>query len=118
MRIVIVIEAEGVTPSVLMELKRLTGRALGELREALTTGRPVFERDVLDNRLEEHVALIEGLLTLVEEQELGHDLYELREGTPFETRAAHGQDHVSLELLRNLLEQLREDHPCCGDERE
>lgn len=103
--VVIYVDDTGVLPTGLIELQKATGRSLSDIRSSLTSGNPIFEHELFDSRYDDHAALIRNVLYVIETNNMKHRIYELPEGETMDSCAFVDRCLVSIEVMRNILNQ-------------
>lgn len=102
-KVLIFIDDENVAAANLVQLQNATRLGLGEIRSAISSGKPIVEREIFDSNYDEHAALIRNVLAAVEDGEIKHRIYELPESETMETYDLADRCLVSIEVMRNIL---------------
>ena len=103
--IVIFVADPAMSATAIMRLQRITGRGIAEIRNAITQGEPIFEREIFDSDYEEHAAMIRGIVRHLQEASLPSKIYEIPEGETMESCSFVDECQISIEVLNNILDQ-------------
>ena len=101
--IVIVLKQETVEASVLMDLHKLLGRSLSEIKNDIANGMPIFEREIFDHQQFETAELLGRLIDLIRRRELDVRVFELVYGEVYATSDYLPQSLITLDILENIL---------------
>ena len=101
--IAILIDDHTVNASLLVRLQRISKRGIGDIRDAIQQGQPVFEQELFDANYEEHASLIRSVIGCLEESSAPCRVYELPEGETMESCPSVDRYRIDIETLRNIL---------------
>ena len=107
--IVILVDDSTVPFKVLINLQRITGRSLSELRLSITEGVPIFERELFDKNFEENAASIRAIVHCFDDHKIPIRTYELPENESMQSCLNVDSCEISKELLNNILAEADEE---------
>ena len=103
-RIVIRLKENSISAARLMELRRVVGGSLHDLKRRILHHQPIFDHESFNNRFDEFRNRLIQLVTLFRDQSMAHDIFELPEDVPFESPTLSEGFRIDDEILVNLLQ--------------